>query len=118
MTDARQRWRGLNALLRAAVAGGSRAVERIQIASARRVFVVLEAIPPLAAPARAVHVVHDASIATVHGALRVVTGVVGGVVDGALVQKPIPTDRSTRPRCSPPLSAVSGRGGGAAPCGS
>ena len=67
------RWRGLGALVADAVEHGSRAVEQVQKEVARRPFAVLEAIPALAAPARAVHGIHDASVAAVHGALRLAT---------------------------------------------
>jgi hypothetical protein len=80
------RWRGAVALLRDAVEHGSRSVERIQIETARRPFVIIEHIPAVAAPARIVHDVHDASVTAVHHAIRAVNGVVGATVDFALQQ--------------------------------
>ena len=62
--------RGVRALLTDTVEHGSRAVETIQLEAARRPFSVLEAIPPLAVPARAVHVVHDAVVTMTHASIR------------------------------------------------
>ena len=73
-------WRGVARLVRDAVEHGSRAVERIQIETARRTFVILERIPPVAGGARLVHVVHDTSVGTVHKAIRVVNSAVGATV--------------------------------------
>jgi hypothetical protein len=72
---ARERWRGLAALVEDAVEHGSRAVERVQKATAQRPFAVLEKIPSIATVARGVHAVHDASVTTVHGAIRAVNRV-------------------------------------------
>lgn len=71
----KERWRGLAALVQDAVDHGSRAVERVQKATAQRPFAVLEKIPSIATVARGVHAVHDASVTTVHGAIRAVNRV-------------------------------------------
>ena len=76
--------RGVRALLTDTVEHGSRAVETIQLEAARRPFSVLEAIPPLAVPARAVHVVHDAVVTMTHASIRGVNGVVGVALDTAI----------------------------------
>ncbi|HEY8038915.1 MAG TPA: hypothetical protein VIF15_03945 [Polyangiaceae bacterium] len=78
------RWRGLAALVRDAIEHGSRAVERVQKETANRPFVVLEHIPPIAGPARAVHLVHDVTVSGVHGAVRLVNRAVGVALDAAL----------------------------------
>jgi hypothetical protein len=78
------RWRGLVALVRDAVEHGSRAVERIQLETARRPFTILEAIPGVAEPTRVVHAIHDATVTSVHGVVRVVARGVGATVDVAL----------------------------------
>lgn len=78
------RWRGVVALVRDSVEHGSRAVERIQLDVARRPFALLEHIPPLAAPVKVVHVVHDASVRSVHLAIRGVNAVVATSVDVVL----------------------------------
>ena len=72
--------------MRDAVEHGSRAVERVQIETARRPFAVLEQVPGVAQPARVVHVAHDASVAAVHGIIRGVNAVVGAAVDVVLRQ--------------------------------
>lgn len=80
------RWRGAVALLRDAVEHGSRSVQRIQIETARRPFVIIEHIPVVAAPTRIVHGVHDASVTAVHEVIRAVNGAVGATLDFALLQ--------------------------------
>ena len=76
--------RGVRALLTDAVEHGSRAVETIQLETAKRPFSVLEAIPPLSVPAKTVHVVHDAFVTVTHASIRGVNGVVGVALDAAL----------------------------------
>ena len=80
------KWRGAVALLRDAVEHGSRAVERIQIETARRPFGIIEHIPVVAAPTRVVHGVHDASVMAVHEVIRAVNVAVTRTVDFALEQ--------------------------------
>jgi hypothetical protein len=79
-----KRLRGLRALVQDAVEHGSRAVEEVHKATAARTFFVLEAIPPIAKPARIVHVVHDASLTGIYGTIRVVNQVVGKALDVAI----------------------------------
>jgi len=78
------RIKGLVALVRDAVDGGSRAVQRVQIATAKRTFDILEAIPGVAEPARAVRVVYDVSVNSTHTMIRLVNGAVGGIAGVAL----------------------------------
>lgn len=78
------RLRGLKALLQDATLQGSHAVERVQKETADRPFTVLEAIPPLAVPARGVHVIYDLTVSTTHIAVRLVTRLVGAGLDVAL----------------------------------
>jgi hypothetical protein len=80
------RWRGAVALVRDAVEHGSRAVERIQIESARRPFGIMEHIPGVATPTRIVHGIHDASVTAVHEVIRAVNGAIGSTVEFALQQ--------------------------------
>ena len=79
-----ERWRGLKALVVDAVQHGSRAVERIQKETARVPFDILEQVPPLAAPAKVAHFLHDAGVSGVHGTIRVVTRLTGHALDVAL----------------------------------
>ncbi len=79
-----KRLRGLRALVGDAVEHGSKAVEDVHKATAARTFVVLEAIPPIATPAKVVHVVHDASLTGIYGIIRVVNKVVGKTLDIAI----------------------------------
>ncbi len=81
MTRRLDRWQGLRALVQDAVEHGSRAVEEVHKATAARTFLVLEAIPPVAAPSKAVHVLHDASLSFVYGSIRLVNRAVGKAVE-------------------------------------
>jgi hypothetical protein len=72
--------------LRDAVEHGSRAIERIQIESARRPFAIVELIPAVATPARVAHGLHDASVTAVHGTIRAVNAAASRAVDFALQQ--------------------------------
>ena len=80
------RWRGAVALLRDAVEHGSRAVQRIQIETARRPFGIMEHIPGIALPTRIVHEVHDVSVTAVHEVIRTVNAVAGTTLDFALLE--------------------------------
>jgi hypothetical protein len=79
-----KQWRGLTTLVRDAVEHGSRAIERIQKETAARPFAILEAIPPIATPAKVIHALHDASIASTHAAIRLAARVVAGTVAAVL----------------------------------
>jgi hypothetical protein len=76
-----QRWRGLKSLIVDAVHHGSRAVERIQLETARVPFEILEKVPPLAEPVKGIHVVYDTSVTATHGIIRWVNGAVGKGLD-------------------------------------
>ncbi|MBK7397741.1 MAG: hypothetical protein IPJ34_15950 [Myxococcales bacterium] len=78
------RVRGLAALVRDAVEHGSRAVEKVHLEIAKRPFTVLEHVPGIEAPSRAVHVVHDLTVQSVYGSIRLVNGLVGTTVEAAL----------------------------------
>jgi hypothetical protein len=79
-----QRWRGLKSLLVDAVEHGSRAVERVQMETAKVPFDLLEAVPPIAVPVKVVHAIHDASVAGVHGSIRLVARAVGQAADAVI----------------------------------
>lgn len=76
----RSLWRGVVALVGDAVEHGSRAIERVQLETAERPFTILEHIPPVAPVARVVHFAHDATVKTVHGAIRGINAAVVAVV--------------------------------------
>jgi hypothetical protein len=78
------RWRGLKSLIQDGVEHGSRAIERVQLQTARLPFEVLEQIPLVALPARGVHQIHDAAVAGTHGMIRLVNRVLGDTVDVVL----------------------------------
>lgn len=78
------RLRGLRALVEEAVEHGSTAVEEVHKATAARPFVVLEAIPPIAKPARVVHTVHDAWLSGIYGTIRVCNKVLGKTLEVAI----------------------------------
>lgn len=71
-------------LVKDAVENGSIAIEKLQKDTANRPFAILEQIAPIAGPAKVVHALHDASVTTTHGAIRVVNRAVGGVLDAVL----------------------------------
>lgn len=79
-----KRLRGLRVLVGDAVEHGSKAVEVVHKATAARTFTVLEAIPPIATPAKVVHIVHDASLTGIYGIIRAVNTVVGKTLDIAI----------------------------------
>jgi hypothetical protein len=75
------RWRGLKALVADAVEHGSRAVERVHMATARRPFVIIEQVPGVAAPTHFVHAVHDVVVTQTYDAIRLVNRAVSIVLD-------------------------------------
>lgn len=79
-----QRWRGLKSLVIDAVEHGSRAVQKVHMETAKLPFAALEAIPPLALPAKGVHQIHDAAVSGVYGMIRLVNKVTGDVLDVVL----------------------------------
>ena len=80
----KQRLLGLRALFEDVVEHGSSAVERVHRATAERTFAVLEAIPPVAAPARLVHVAHGAVLTGVYESIRLVNRAVGTVLTAVI----------------------------------
>ena len=80
------RWRGVIALVGDAVEHGSRAIQRVQLETARRPFALLEHIPVIAVPARAAHAGHDFGVTFVHGAIRAVNAVAGKTAEVILQQ--------------------------------
>ncbi|MEI7892040.1 MAG: hypothetical protein WCI05_03050 [Myxococcales bacterium] len=76
--------RGLKAIVQDVVEHGSLAVEKVQKETSNLPFDALELIPPLAVPIRGVRAIHDASVATVYGMIRLVNRVVGETVDVVL----------------------------------
>ncbi|HET9449355.1 MAG TPA: hypothetical protein VFO83_00650 [Aggregicoccus sp.] len=76
--------RGVLHLVRDAVEHGSAAVERLQKHAASTPFRVLEALPPVAVPARQVHALHDAAVSGIHGLVRLVNRGVSVAADKTL----------------------------------
>ena len=83
-TEKRKRLRGLRSLVEDMVEHGSKAVQEVHLATSKRTFTVLEAIPPIAAPAKVVHAVHDLSVSGVYGMIRLVNKAVGKTLDVAI----------------------------------
>jgi hypothetical protein len=106
-----RRWRGLKSLVVDAVEHGSRAVEKLQIETARVPFQIAAQIPRLAVPAKGAHAIHDTAVTATHGLIRLVTRVVGDTVDVVLdavekrppaaVPPPAVPDPSAAPTPSP-----------------
>jgi hypothetical protein len=78
------RWRGLSALIGDVIEHGTTAVERIHMATARRPFQIIELIPPIAAPTKLVHGIHDAIVTNTYNQIRWVNSTVQQVVQAAL----------------------------------
>ncbi len=93
-----QRWRGLKSLIIDAVDHGSRAVEHIQVETARKPFELLEQIPPLAVPVKGIHEIHDTAVSAVHGMIRLVNRVTSESLDVVLdtveKQRPPPDEKA------------------------
>ena len=89
----RERLRGLRRLVEEAVEHGSKAVEDVHKATAARTFTVLEAIPPIAKPAKVVHTVHDLWLSGIYGAIRVGNKVMGKTLEVALDVSEDPGER-------------------------
>jgi hypothetical protein len=79
-----ERWRGSKALVQEAVDQGSRAVERLQMETARKPFEILERIPPLRVPVQGIREIHDAAVSNTHAMIRLVNRVVGDTLDVVL----------------------------------
>ena len=78
------RLRGLRQLVSEAVDHGATAVETVHLATTSRTFRLLSMLPIVAEPSEVIHVVHDAWVSGVYGAVRVVNRVVGKALDVAL----------------------------------
>ena len=85
---------GLRALIGQAVEQGATAIERVHLATARRLFAVLEQIPGVAEPALAVQRIHDTIVSGVYGTVRMVNRTVGETLDAALGAQAAPTQES------------------------
>lgn len=79
-----ERWRGLKNLVQDAIDHGSRAVERLQKEAAKRPFDLLEQIPPIAVLVKGIREIHDTTVSSVHGVIRLVNRVAGDTVDAVL----------------------------------
>jgi hypothetical protein len=79
-----QRLRGLQAMIEDVVEHGSAAVERIHRETVRRPYAIAAAIPTVGTHARAAHAVHDAALAGVYMAVRLVNQLLGRVLGAAL----------------------------------
>jgi hypothetical protein len=102
-----KRIRGLKQLLQDVVEHGSIAVERVQLERAKLPFGLLERVPPIAAPARGVHILHDAAVSTTHGMIRLVNRVVGDTIDAVIDE----VERAERAEGSEPTSGPGGSRG-------
>jgi len=92
-----ERWRGLIALIGDAVEHGSAAVERIHMATAKRPFRIVEQIPPIAAPTKVVHHIHDAIVTNTYKQIRWVNAQVQKVAQVALQPTPRAADPAPPP---------------------
>ena len=85
MSDTRtQRWLGLQRLVQDAVEHGATAVERVHRETADRTFAVLEAIPPVAEPAKVVHGVFGLVLTGSYASVRLVNRAVGAVLHAVI----------------------------------
>jgi hypothetical protein len=78
-----KKWRGVKALVQDAVDKGSTAVEHVHKRTAAVPFELLQKVPPLAAPVRGIHEVHDLAVSGSYGMVRLVNRVAGKVLDVA-----------------------------------
>ena len=84
-----RRLRGLTRLLHDGVRHGADFVEKHHRHAAAKPFRVLESIPPLAAPTKVVHGVHDAIVWLTYGSIRSINHVAERV-DGWALQRLAP----------------------------
>lgn len=85
MSDTRtKRLLGLQRLVEDAVEHGATAIERVHRETADRTFAVLEAIPPVAEPAKAVHGVFGLVLTGSYGSVRMVNRAVGAVLHAVI----------------------------------
>jgi hypothetical protein len=97
MTQDMKRWRGLTALIGAAIEHGATAIERVHMATAQRPFTVLSYIPVVSAPSAIVDKIHGATVAGVYESVRVITRLVAlsldaalDAIDGEVLDDPLP----------------------------
>lgn len=83
MADLKQ-WRGLRALITDAVEHGASAIERVHLATANRPFTIIEQVPGIDEPTRAIHAVHDAIVSNTYTTIREVNRAVGTALDAVL----------------------------------
>ena len=81
-----KRWRGLVQLLVDGLVAGSSGLERVQKETAGLPFGILEAVPVVRLPARAVRAAHDAGVSLVHAAVRAAGRTVGAGLDALLAR--------------------------------
>lgn len=79
-----KRARGLKSLVEQAVDHGSRAIERVQLETAKVPFDLIEQIPGLKVPASGVRTIYNTGVSGVHGMIRLVNKVVGDTIDVVL----------------------------------
>lgn len=79
-----KRLRGFKSLVQEAVHQGSRAIERVQIETAKLPFDVVEQIPGLKVPASGVRLIYNTGVSGVHEMIRLVNKVAGDTLDVVL----------------------------------
>ena len=79
-----KRARGLKSLIEQAVDHGSRAIERVQLETAKVPFDLVEQIPGLKVPASGVRAIYNTGVSGVHGMIRLVNKVAGDTIDVVL----------------------------------
>jgi hypothetical protein len=79
-----KRVRGLKALVEAAVDQGSRAIEKVQIQTAKVPFDLVEKIPGAKVPVSGVRELYNTGVSSVHGMIRLANKVVGDTVEVVL----------------------------------
>ena len=88
-------WKGVAQLATDAVTHGSRAVERVHLATADRTFAILDLVPPIAPVASVVHVVHDGITMLSHTCVRAGARLAGGAITRTLGAFATPTSPSS-----------------------
>ena len=91
-----RRLRGLTRLLHDSVRQGADFVEKHHRHAAEKPFRVLESIPPIAAPTKVVHGIHDGVLSLSYGGIRAINHAIA-VADDWLVDRLAPADDDRRP---------------------
>jgi hypothetical protein len=101
-----KRLRGLKSLVGDAVEHGSRAIERVQIETAKMPFDLVERIPGLEVPAGGVRLLYNTGVSTTHGMIRLVNKVVGDTLDVVLdaVERRATSEQPSRAAAAEPAS--------------